>query len=439
MIKQKFNYFLQNRLVKNVATLQVGSFGGTLVQAVSGIFIARLLQPELFGVYSLAIGLASLAGLLLGAGMQDAVATLVSSSYTRNDREGLREALAYLLKITFYAGLVTLVIFLFMPSLASRFYDNPLIGWYAGIVILGVFISTSFNAVVQLSLQVAGRIRLLALIVFSDQFLRSGFSLLLVFFGFGVLGGVSGQFIGATAVFLFSVFVWTRLGKLYDIFPSVSVLLGNIRKVSLKKYFGFSLWVAIDRNIGNLYMTLPVVLTGIYVSTGEVAFFKLAFGYLNLALSLLGPVSVLLNMEFPKIQVEEPQKLRSNFIRISLLGLMTSLVLTLGAIVVSPLAFRILYGESFVPSVSYVFGLVIYGALFGIGVGLGPMWRAINRVKVSIMINLIILGAGVPLGLLMIRQWGLWGAVVMTTIWFSISHLISFIYLLRHLNERRVI
>jgi len=425
--------------VKNVATLQVGSFGGTLVQAVSGIFIARLLQPELFGVYSLAIGLASLAGLLLGAGMQDAVATLVSSSYTRNDREGLREALAYLLKITFYAGLVTLVIFLFMPSLASRFYDNPLIGWYAGIVILGVFISTSFNAVVQLSLQVAGRIRLLALIVFSDQFLRSGFSLLLVFFGFGVLGGVSGQFIGATAVFLFSVFVWTRLGKLYDIFPSVSVLLGNIRKVSLKKYFGFSLWVAIDRNIGNLYMTLPVVLTGIYVSTGEVAFFKLAFGYLNLALSLLGPVSVLLNMEFPKIQVEEPQKLRSNFIRISLLGLMTSLVLTLGAIVVSPLAFRILYGESFVPSVSYVFGLVIYGALFGIGVGLGPMWRAINRVKVSIMINLIILGAGVPLGLLMIRQWGLWGAVVMTTIWFSISHLISFIYLLRHLNERRVI
>ena len=197
--------------------------------------------------------------------------------------------------------------------------------------------------------------------------------------------------------------------------------------------------MAIDRNIGNLYMTLPVVLTGIYVSTGEVAFFKLAFGYLNLALSLLGPVSVLLNMEFPKIQVEEPQKLRSNFIRISLLGLMTSLVLTLGAIVVSPLAFRILYGESFVPSVSYVFGLVIYGALFGIGVGLGPMWRAINRVKVSIMINLIILGAGVPLGLLMIRQWGLWGAVVMTTIWFSISHLISFIYLLRHLNERRVI
>jgi len=434
LFKQKINYLRQNLFVKNVAILQMGSFGGTLAQAVFGILIARLLQPEFFGVYSLAIGLAALAGLLLGAGMQDAVATLVSSAYARNDKEELREALAFLLKITFYSGLTTLIIFFFVPRIADYFYGNSIIGWYSGIVILAVFFSSSFSALTQLSLQVSGKIKALALIIFGDQFLRFGFSLLFIFLGFGVLGGVSGQLAGALFVFIFSVLIWKWLRKNYEIFPSLMELFRITKDISVFKYLKFSLWVAVDRNMGNLYMALPVVLTGIYVSTEEVAFFKLAFGYLNLALSLLGPVSVLLNMEFPKIQIEDPTRLKSNFIRVSMFGLFISIALTFSAVVVSPLAFRIMYGESFVPSVSYIFGLMVYGALFGIGVGLGPMWRAINKVKISILVNLTILGAGIPLGLWLIKNYGLWGSVIMVTLWFTVSHLISFIYLTRKLT-----
>lgn len=428
--------FRQHWFIRNVATLQVGSFGGTLVQAVSGIFIARILQPELFGVYSLSIGLAALAGLLLGAGMQDAVATLVGSAYAQKNDEELRNALAFLLKITFYVGLATLAIFIFIPSVAQYFYNNSLIGWYAGIVVLGVFFSSSFNAVVQLSLQVAGRIKSMALLVFGDQFLRSGFALLFVFIGLGVLGGVSGQLAGAAFIFVISIFVWGGLRKVYNIFPSLRDLIGYTRRVSVARYIGFSLWVAVDRNMGNLFMALPVVLTGIYVSTVEVSYFKLAFGYLNLALSLLGPISTLLNMEFPRIQIQDVDKLRKTFIKISVFGLTISTFLTLGAVAVSSIAFRILYGESFMPSVNYVLGLIAYGALFGIGVGLGPMWRAINKVKVSIAINLIVLGIGIPMGLWLISSYGLWGSVIMVTLWFTVSHGASFIYLIRELRRK---
>ena len=86
------------------------------------------------------------------------------------------------------------------------------------------------------------------------------------------------------------------------------------------------------------------------------------------------------------------------------------------------------------PSVPYVAGLVVYGALYGIGVGLGPMWRAINGVKVSIIINMVILGAGIPLGLWLIKNYSLWGSVAMVTIWFTVSHITSLIYLLRKLH-----
>lgn len=416
-------------------TLQAGSFAGTVFQAAAGIFIARMLQPELFGVYSLAFGLAGLAGLLLGAGTQEAVSTLLGSAHAKQNSQEVADILAFLLKMTFYAGLITLVILFFLPMIADYFYGNSLIGWYAGIVIIGVFLSSSFTAVVQLSLQVVGKIKMLTLTVFGDQFLRFSSTLVLIFLGFGVLGGVFGQLIGAAILFIVCIFIWERLKTSNSLFPSLKELFRKTFKVSIFKYLNFSFWVAVDRNMGNLYMALPVVLTGIYVSTEEVSFFKLAFGFVNLALSLLGPVSMLLNTEFSKTLATDNSKLGKNFIKVSMYGLLLSSLLTAGTIIISPLAFRILYGESFMPSVSYVFGLFVYGALFGIGVGLGPMWRALNKVKVSIIINLIVLGVGIPLGLLMIKEWGLWGAVIMTTSWFTVSHFASFVYLSRKLKK----
>jgi len=87
------------------------------------------------------------------------------------------------------------------------------------------------------------------------------------------------------------------------------------------------------------------------------------------------------------------------------------------------------------PSVPYVRAFLIYGALFGIGVGLGPMWRAIQKVKVSILINTIVLIAGIPLSIFLMKHFGGWGAVFSVTLLVTISHLISFFYLAIHLKK----
>ena len=268
-----------------------------------------------------------------------------------------------------------------------------------------------------------------------DQALRWGLSLFFVFMGFGIFGAVAGHLIGATVVFLISYFMWARLKKEFPIFPSLRTLFKNIKKVSLKKYLGFSVWIAIDRNVANLYLLLPVVLTGIYISSTEVTYFKLAFGYINLALSLLGPISILLNVEFPKMKVENSKSLPRNFIKVSVYSVIISTLITAGVVIVAPIVFKVLYGENFLPSVPYVAGLFVYGALYGIGVGLGPMWRAINKVKTSIIINLITLGLGIPLGLWLINSFGLWGTITMVTVWFTASHFVSFFYLMKHLKS----
>lgn len=434
-IKDKIFYFRQHAFVKNVVLLQSGSFAGNIIQALVAVFMARLLQPELFGIYALAFSLASLVGLFQGVGAQEAMATVLGETYARQDKWKTKEALAFLLKILCITSAIAITGATIAPWIAGKLYQNPSIGSYAAVVILAVVFSTTFFSLSSLVLQVAGKIKAMMMLGLADQIVRYGLSVGLVFFGLGVGGAVSGHLGGAIIIFIASLIIWERLRRKYPIFPSLRKLFRQAQAVSLKKYLGFSLWIAVDRNIANLYSILPVLLTGIYVSSAEVTFFKLAFAFVNLALSLLGPVSTLLNVEFPKMKVEDGANLRSNFVKVSLYSLGLSVLLTGSALLVAHPAFRFFYGENFLISVKYIYGLFVYGALFGVGVGLGPMWRAVNKVKISILINLITLGAGVPFGLWLIKNYGSWGSVIMVTVWFTVSHLISFIYLAKTLKN----
>ncbi|OGN10648.1 MAG: hypothetical protein A3J46_05580 [Candidatus Yanofskybacteria bacterium RIFCSPHIGHO2_02_FULL_41_11] len=433
-LTRKFDYFYKNQFIRKTATLQAGSFAGNIIQAGIGIIIARLFQPELFGVYSLAIGMASMTSLILGMGIQEAVSSLLGRAYAKGDGAEVENILGFMLKITFFAALIVVAVSAFLPNIAGRLYSDSLIGIYAAIVAVAAILSSFLFTLTYSSFQVTGRVKSLAALLLSDQSLRYALSLIFVFLGFGVLGAVGGQLAGAVVIFIACSIFFIKFAQSEPLFPGLGRLVHIAKTVDIKKYFGFTFWVALDRNMGNVYIALPVILTGIYVSSSEVSFFKLAFGYNNLALSLLGPISILLNVEFPKIQVENKQQLFSTFKRISLYSFVFSALLTVGAAIVSPVAFKLLYGESYLPSIKYIFGLIAYGSLFGIGVGLGPMWRAINKVKVSIMINSLILAGGIPLGLWLIKNYSLWGSVVMVTIWFSVSHLISFIYLTKKLK-----
>ena len=408
---------------------QAGSFAGTLSQAITGVLLARLLQPELFGIYALAFGVAGLAGIFLGGGTQDAMSAVVGETYAQKDLPATHEGLAYLVKVSVFASILALVIAAWAPLITQLLYGNSEIGWYVLIIILAAAISTLFFSVTSVGLQISGQIKKLSFLVMIDQILRFGLSLLFVFMGGGVLGAVAGHLAGSVIIFLICIFFWRNLRARSSMFPGLVKLLKEIRSVSVTRYLGFSFWTTVDRNISTLYASLPVLLTGIFLAPSQVSFFKLAFGYINIALSVLGPISILLNVEFPKMKVSDTQRLAFNFRKVTYYSIGLSFILTAGAILISPFAFHILYGPSFQMSVPYVFGLAIYGAFFGVGVGLGPMWRAVNRVKTSILINLVTLGIGIPLGLYLIKEFGLRGSTITVTLWYTISHFISFFYL----------
>ncbi|MEK7600452.1 MAG: oligosaccharide flippase family protein [Patescibacteria group bacterium] len=433
-IREKIEYFRTHTFVRNTAILQAGNMFGNVFQAFAGIIMARILQPEAFGVYALSFSLAGFISIFLGVGAQDAVTTILGGAYARNDAREIRNALAFLAKITVIMSFVTLVGAALAPLVAYKLYGTTAIGWFAAVVICASIISTTAYSFSTIGSQVVGRIRQMTILGLSDQMLRTTLALSLVIAGLGVGGIVTGHFIGASLLSVASVFVWKRLQRDFPILPRIRDLLAHMREVSIRKYLRYSFWIAVDRNLSNLYNILPILLTGIYVSASEVTFFKLAFAYINLALGFLGPIGTMLNVEFPKMKVQGVERLSRNFTRVTLYAIGISTALTLGAALVAPIAFNIFYGPEFSQSVRYVYALIPYGALMGLGVGLGSILRAINKVHISIMMHVFNLVIGVPLGLLAIKHFGAWGTIGIVTAWYVIAHATIFLYTRRHLR-----
>src|SRR3989344_2725356 len=210
-IKDRITYFRQHRFVKNLAILQIGNFSNTFIQGLTGIIIARLLQPELFGIYAISFSLAGLLVLVVSFGIQETGATLVGWTYAREDHQGTREAFLFLGRMASVIAVLSVIAILVAPSLAGKIYHNPLIGWYAGILVMASFISNTFLNFSALAYQVVGKIKQMTLLTFTDQTLRNVLAVGLVAMGLSVTGAMSGHLLGAVAMLVVSVIVWERL------------------------------------------------------------------------------------------------------------------------------------------------------------------------------------------------------------------------------------
>lgn len=427
-IRERVEFYKKNRFVRNFATLQIGNTAGNIFQALAGIIMARILEPERFGIYGLSFGLAGLISIFMGIGAQDAVTTILSGAYARKDEITMKEALAFLAKMTIITGAIVFIGALLAPLISQFFYQDYRIGFYAGIIICASIISTTAFSFSMIALQVTGRIRAMTTLGFFNNTLKTVLALIAVVSGFGVLGIVLGHFVGAVIIFVAASFLWKSVQREFTIFPHIRGLLGSIRTVPVKKYLGFSALIAVDRNLSNLYNILPIILTGVYVSTAEVSFFKIAFSYLNLGLSFMGPIGTLLNVEFPKMKELDIQRMAKNFSRISFYGLGLTTFIAIVAAAVASFAFNIVYGEKYLPAIKYVYGLVPYAILMGLGIGLGSSLRALNKVKISIIIHITNLSMGIPLGLFLIKNYGVWGTVMITTLWYSVSIMAAFLF-----------
>lgn len=436
-LKDKILNTLRHPFVKDTAILQISNIFSVGFGIIISILIARLLQPENYGLYGLVFAFASLLGLFMNWGADKATVTLLSEAYIKKDREEIKNILTYFLKINiivfFTIGLLFIVL---SPYLSQILYKSIDIGNLARLIILTNLFGIFFG-INSISLQVLRQMGFYVFFDILDSLLKGIFSIVFILLGLNVLGVVLSHLVVAVLLFIISIFFYqSYILKKNALWPSLKDLFLNLHRVPIKKYFKFGALIAIDENVASLYSYLPMIFLGMFTAVSEIGYFKIALHYIKLPIVLLGPVSQLLNIQLPITKTAGLESLRFNFIKATLYSLALAVFLTVFLVFMAPYLVQFFYGESFMPSVRLIYFFAAFSFLSAVGVGVGAMFRALDRVSSAIVINILIIFLFSPIVFFLIKNYGAMGAGISAIGWPLISDIVGFVYLLSYLNKR---
>lgn len=420
--------------VKDTAVMQGGMIVSTLMGIAVSILMARFLLPDQYGTYRVVYSFAGIILLFLSWGVENATAIALSEEYSKKNKEGIKNIITYFFKTNFYIIIMAFFAILVAPFLSEKLYGSKEIGYLARIVILGGV----FGVVINLTntiFQIKRKVKEAVFFDFFKDFIRVALSLGALFLGFEVAGVLKGQFLATLLAFLAMIFIYIRCFSNDELFPKIKEIIFSFKLVKIRKYFNFGILISLDKNVSALYSLLPVFFLGIFCPTEQVAYLNIALKYITLPLILLSPVARLLDIRLPQMTAEEDaEKLKRNFYKVSFVSGAIGSILVVPALILAPFLINIFYGEAYAKSIYLVYYLAPLPIFLSFAVGLGSIFRALNKLKEIFVINSALVVFGIFPVYLSIKNFGVIGMIISYIVWINASNIVSFLYIKKFLK-----
>lgn len=411
---------------KNAFFLFLGSTLSTVIMAFASILIARLLGPENYGLYTLAMVLPSFLVPVIDLGISSALTRFCARYYS----EGKYRKIVGLIN----AGIAYKIIFSVMLSLVLLFLADPIAAVFLRRPSLSLFIRfTSFYLIGQAIFPTLNSIFIgldktknLGFLMIIEAVTKLVTSILLIVLGFGIIGAILGAGFGLILAAGIGITILLmrinsslkrrEIGESLDFLQAMRAMI----QFGIPLYFSGLLFTFV-----NYYRSL---ILAFFVSNVEIANYSVAINF-SLIISLI--TNALSNTIFPafsKINSKEnPEQVKKMFL---LAVKYTSLLVVPTSFAVATLSneiVNILYGIQYASASNY---LTIYISNF-LFTSLGMIvvesfFNGQGDTKATFKINLINLGVSIPLALVFTSIYGVFGLIVSLIV----SQFLSVIYAL---------
>lgn len=430
-----FKNFIKISFVRDVGILQIGKFFSVFLGAVGSIVLARLLQPELYGIYGLIFAFVGLVGIFTNWGGSYASLTLLAEAYARKDKEEIKNILTYFVEITLLTiGTIGILSLIFAPFLTDLIYRNSQIGQWARIILLAVFIGIFYNLLI-IVLQSIRKIKKLTVLESFNKAAYFVFPVGLLWAGFGLAGVIWGQFISSFIFLILSLWLYFSLAQKKGYLPSFKEIFLNFKKIRIGKYFKFGFLIAVDKNISRLLALLPVLLLGYLASPAEVGYFKIAFAYITIPVMILSPISRILNVQLPKSKTYGLKILKNHFFKTALYSGFIAILLVIPFILLSPFLIKLFYGSEYASSIPLTYYLSVLTILSGFTVGLGAFYKTVNKMKISIIVNICYVILMILLIFILVKFYNPLIAIILSLVICNVLSLALHFYIIKNIFE----
>jgi len=333
----------------------VYQFSTTLIAKIGSliftIILARLLLPELFGLYSLALSTIIIFASISDLGISQTLIRFVSKELGKKSKK-VKSYLFYLGKIKIILILVSAFLLLISAkSISHNFYQKPIfLALLAGVLYI-VFIHTT--GFLQSILQAANSFRGIFKKEILYQISRIILIPLVVFFS--IKYSLSNEIILmliilflAFCLFLISLFLIFDIKKVY----SKNREKGKYKKLSQKKtkiINKFILATAALALSGVFFSSIDRVMLGIFVKAEFIGYYAAAFSLIGGLASIMGFGAVVLLPIFSRLRGKRLEKGFKKSIRLILFFSIATFLVT---ILLSYFIILIVYGEEYLSSLN---------------------------------------------------------------------------------------
>jgi len=309
--------------------------GGALIFT---ILVARILQPELFGIYNLALAVTWILITFADLGINSALIRYVSDALGKNNKRAAHSYFTYLLKFKFFVTLtLSLFLIIFSKFISMSVFNKPTLfyplifsGAYLFILSFTSFFEQTFFSLKKVKYATFKEIIL--------QSFRIGFVLLLVYiFAESKVIGVISSLIIAT--FLSSIFLFVSLRKKYSfLFKEKKI---KIDKQRVLRYIGF---LAIGSVTWVFFAYIDTIMLGIFIPEASyVGFYRAAFA---IALSITGLLT-LTNVFFPIFTQLKGKRFERGFQKVFKYSAILSFPAAFGLAIISKPFINLIYGPNY--------------------------------------------------------------------------------------------
>lgn len=388
---------------------------GAVITSILGIILARILGPEAYGVFALALGVTALLIIPADLGLSQATATFLAAK-----QDDKKEAKGLVLKSLFLksigAGGISIALFLLSPLIAD-FYEEASLVWPLRLAAVALFGQTMF-ALFRLLLITTGRGSRVLSLVAGEGAVEATSSVVLVVLFSTATAAMAGRMIGFLA------------GAILGIILFFSLLEKSRAKttVSAKEIIRFAGVMLIIDAAYTAFTQIDILIIGALLDSAAVAQFEIP---LRIATALSYPVYALAASIAPR----SLEKTGRDLIQSSLI-----LMTVFAAAIAGPAFFAIgdiipfALGEAYSPAREVFIALIPYLLIIGPAtlLVLSANYLSIAGKRIWATVGVFI--ASAALSIILIEKMGTVGAAISLNITFIIYGLSHFVIIEKRLK-----
>lgn len=408
--------------------LFIGVAASTIIMAVGTIILARLMTPEEYGLYAIALIPSYMIILFRDWGVNSAITKYAATLRTQNKQERAREIIKTGILFETATGLALSVVLILISgyvatALFNRPESSPLIALTSVTILSGAILVASQSAFIGFE-----RMEFNSLTTICQAIVKSVASPVLVFIGYSAMGAVLGYTISTVSAALmgFLILYLTILRRLKTQGPPESSSWETLREM-----LHYGIPISISSILGGFLAQFYAFLMAIYCADAMIGNYQAATQFATILTFFTTPISTVLFPAFSKINLQNENELLQTVFSSSVKYTAMLLVpATMAMMVLSKPMISTLFGEKWTYA-PFFLTLYVISNLFSIfgSLSLGSLLAGIGETKTLMKLSLITLICGVPMASILIPTIGIVG-LILTSILAGLPSMFLGLYLI---------